>query len=336
MDERDLKNWRNAGHVARRTLEAMESEIVAGASWHSIIDASERYIKRHGAKPAFPVTLCVNDFAAHFTTDHTMKPPEGWKGDMVLQKGDLVKLDVGVHVKGAIADNAMTVEVGGGRKHTDQIRAAREARDAAIERMHPGTPWHEVGAAAEQASTDAGFEPIRNLCGHELKTFDLHAGTSVPSHACGANNQSFKGEVPLGGVFAIEPFNTTGGSGLVENVPPRNSSNIYRVTGGVDIRKALAKGRLKPLGATMARYIEERYSTLPFAERWAYPLLEKPFPKEGEENRMRKWNALAKKLTSIRFLETYHALRCSDGGSIGQFEHTVLVTEGGPEITTVA
>ncbi len=335
MDDRELKRWRNAGHVARRTLDAMKPKIVAGASWHSIIDASERYIRRHGAKPAFPCTLSVNEIAAHYTTDHTLTPPEGWQGEMELQKGDLVKLDVGVHVHGAIADNAISVEVGNGGRHTDQIRAAKEARDAAVEKMHPGTPWHEVGAAAEQASTDAGFEPIRNLCGHQLDLFDLHAGTSVPSHACGASNPSFKGEVPLGGLFAIEPFNTTGGTGLIENIPPRHSSNIYRVIGNVNIRKALSKGRLKPLGATMARYIEERYSTLPFAERWAFPLLEKPFPKDDDDSRQSKWNTLIKKLTSIRFLETYHALRCADGGTIGQFEHTVMVTEGGPEIMTV-
>jgi methionine aminopeptidase len=97
----------------------------------------------------------------------------------------------------------------------------------------------------------------------------------------------------------------------------------------------LAKGKVKPLGATMARYIEERYNTLPFAERWAYPLLERPFPEEEIESLRRKWDALIKKLTTIRFLEIYAALRDADGGDVGQFEHTVLITEGGPEVLTV-
>ena len=52
-------------------------------------------------------------------------------------------------------------------------------------------------------------------------------------------------------------------------------------------------------------------------------------------SRQSKWNALVKKLISIRFLETYHALGCQDGGMIGQFEHTILVNSGGPEILTV-
>ena len=335
VEESDLKQWRDAGHVARRTLEGIKGEIVAGKAWDEVIDSAERFIRRHGGTPAFPVTISVNDIAAHYTTDSRQNLPEGFEGELVFQDGDLVKLDVGVHITGALADNAMTIEVGNGGNHTDQIKAAREARDASIEKMHPGTPWHEVGAAAEQVHTDAGFEPIRNLCGHELKRWNLHAGTSIPSYACGAESPGFKGSVELGSVYAVEPFNTTGKSGMVENIPPAHSSNIFRVTGDITIRKAMLKGKLKPLGATMARYIEERYHTLPFAERWAYPLLEKPFPGEEEDVLRKKWNALVKKLISIRFLETYAALRCEDRGMIGQFEHTVWITEGGPEVLSI-
>ncbi len=335
VEESDLKQWRDAGHVARRTLEGIKDEIVEGKSWSDVIDSAERFIRRHGGQAAFPVTISVNDIAAHYTTNHSEDPMDDWDDGMIFKKGDLVKLDVGAHIKGAIADNAMTIEVGSQGNHTDQIRAAKEARDAAIEKMHPGTPWHEVGAAAEQVTKDSGFEPIRNLCGHQMERWNLHSGLSIPMYKCGPNS-GFKGSVEKGGIYAVEPFNTTGKSGLIENVSPNNSSNILRVTGDVRIRKALSKGKLKPLGATMARYIEERYQTLPFAERWAYPLLEKPFPEENEESLNKKWNALVKKLTSIRFLEVYPALRDVDGGFVGQYEHTVIVTDGGPEVLTVA
>ena len=333
--EESLKYWRDAGHVARRTLEAMKLELQPGKTYHEVIESAERYIHRHGGKPAFPATIHSNDLAAHFTTNHLVEGPEGWEGDMVLQKGDCVKIDYGVHIKGHIGDNALTYEVGNTNNYTEQIKAAKEARDAAIEVMHPGTPWYKVGDAAAQPSIDAGFQPIRNLCGHQLKPWELHAGVSIPSYACGPDNRGFKGVVEEGSVYAVEPFNTTGKSGLIENIGSHSSSNIYRVTGLTTSRKARAKGQLKPLGAQLARNLEERYSTLPFAERWAYPMLEKPFPEADEESRQSKWNALVKKLISIRFLETYHALRCMDGGNICQFEHTVYITDGGPEILTV-
>jgi methionyl aminopeptidase len=335
VDEGELKYWRDAGHVARRTLEAMKLELEPGKSFHEIIESAERYIHRHGGKPAFPATIAANDLAAHFTTNHLIENVEDWQGGMILEKGDLVKIDYGVHIKGHIGDNAMSVEIGNGNNHTEQIKAAKEARDAAIEVMHPGTPWWKVGAAAAQPSIDAGFQPIRNLCGHQLKPWELHAGVSIPSYACGPDNRGFKGVVEEGGVYAIEPFNTTGKTGMIENIGGRESSNIYRVTGITTSRKARAKGQLKPLGAQLARNLEERYGTLPFAERWAFPMLEKPFPDADEESRQSKWNALVKKLISIRFIETYHALRCIDGGTIAQFEHTVHITDGGPEILTV-
>jgi methionyl aminopeptidase len=333
--EESLKYWRDSGHVARRTLEAMKLELQPGKTYHEVIESAERFIHRHGGKPAFPATIHSNDLAAHFTTDHLVQGPEGWEGDMVLQKGDCIKIDYGVHIKGHIGDNALTFEVGNTNNHTEQIKAAKEARDAAIEVMHPGTPWYKVGAAAAQPSIDAGFQPIRNLCGHQLKPWELHAGVSITSYACGPDNRGFKGVVEEGSVYAVEPFNTTGKSGLIENIGSPSSSNIYRVTGLTTSRKARAKGQLKPLGAQLARNLEERYSTLPFAERWAYPMLEKPFPDADEASLQSKWNALVKKLISIRFLETYHALRCMDGGNICQFEHTVYITDGGPEILTV-
>ena len=333
--EESLKYWRDAGHVARRTLEAMKLELQPGKTYHEVIESAERFIHRHGGKPAFPATIHSNDLAAHFTTNHLVQGPEGWEGDIVLEKGDCIKIDYGVHIKGHIGDNALTFEVGNTNNHTEQIKAAKEARDAAIEVMHPGTPWYKVGAAAAQPSIDAGFQPIRNLCGHQLKPWELHAGVSIPSYACGPDNRGFKGVVEEGSVYAVEPFNTTGKSGLIENIGSPISSNIYRVTGLTTSRKARAKGQLKPLGAQLARNLEERYSTLPFAERWAYPMLEKPFPDADEASLQSKWNALVKKLISIRFLETYHALRCMDGGNICQFEHTVYITDGGPEILTV-
>ena len=39
VDAADMKHWRDAGHVARRTLEAMKDEIKAGAKWHDVIEA---------------------------------------------------------------------------------------------------------------------------------------------------------------------------------------------------------------------------------------------------------------------------------------------------------
>ena len=76
VEESDLKQWRDAGHVARRTLEGIKGEIVAGKAWDEVIDSAERFIRRHGGTPAFPVTISVNDIAAHYTSDHRLTAPD--------------------------------------------------------------------------------------------------------------------------------------------------------------------------------------------------------------------------------------------------------------------
>ena len=98
------KYWRDAGHVARRTLEAMKDELQPCKTFTkssnplsaSFIDTVESLLSG---------TIAVNDLA-HFTTNHQIEGVEGRDGDMVLQKGDCVKTDFGVHTKGHIGDNA--------------------------------------------------------------------------------------------------------------------------------------------------------------------------------------------------------------------------------------
>ena len=76
VDDSSLKYWHDAGHVARRTLEAMKDEITVGKSWDEVIHSAERFIKRNGGNPAFPVTIAVDDLAAHYTTDHSVIAPK--------------------------------------------------------------------------------------------------------------------------------------------------------------------------------------------------------------------------------------------------------------------
>ena len=52
-----MKFWIDAGHVARRTLDAVRPELQAGKSWVEIIDFAERFIRRNGGQPAFPTTI---------------------------------------------------------------------------------------------------------------------------------------------------------------------------------------------------------------------------------------------------------------------------------------
>ena len=46
VEESNLKYWRDAGHVARRTLEAMKDELQPGKTFHEIIEAAIQKFRR--------------------------------------------------------------------------------------------------------------------------------------------------------------------------------------------------------------------------------------------------------------------------------------------------
>ena len=223
--------------------------------------------------------------------------------------------------KASIGDNALTLEIGNSNEHTEQIKAAREAQTQRLRCFIPerhGTrsvkqrlnlPWTLGSTPSETCAA------INSSLGSSTLAFP------VPSYACGKDNRGFTGVVEEGGVYAVEPFNTTGESGLIENI----GRSIIQYLPPWLARPLLgkrAKNQLKPLGAQMARNLEGVLDP-PLRRALGISHAEETLPVADEASLQSKWNALVKKLISIRFLETYHVLRCKDGGNIAQFEHTV-------------
>lgn len=284
----DLDRWRRAGRVAAEARELGLREARPGRSLKELAELVEAFIRSHGAEPAFPANLSRNVEAAHFT------PAPSDTTELVA--GDLLKVDVGAHIGGAIADTAMTVEVGGGRRREHFVQAAREAVTAAIAEVHAGVSVDVIGRAVEGTVGRRGLKPIRDLSGHTIEPYLLHAGTSVPN--AGGMNGSLLEEHQ---VVALEPF-VTNGSGHIENGP---FGNIVRF-------------RAEPRHAepvVVAAF--ERFRTLPFTVRW--------LPEAEAATFIR---------VARRHLQTYPVFLEAGGGLVAQAEHTVLVTRTGAEVLT--
>ena len=65
----------------------MKDEITVGKSWDEVIHSCREIHQKKRGNPAFPVTIAVDDLAAHYTTDHSVIAPEGWDREMVFQNG---------------------------------------------------------------------------------------------------------------------------------------------------------------------------------------------------------------------------------------------------------
>ena len=296
MNIDELEKWREAGKLAHDALHFGKKIIKEGKSMLGITEKIENYVYDNGGKLAFPTNLAINNVGAHWTpsTRTTEK----------FQKGDIVKLDVGVHIDGYIGDNALTVEVGT-EKYGKLIDTSREALNAAIEVAGPGINVGMIGYAVQTTIENRGYKPIANLTGHGIKRYNLHSGISVP------NVKENDGAVlKAGDIIAIEPF-VTDGAGRVGG---KRNSNIYHVRQVRNIKDEKA--------AEMIDEIRHRYKGLPFAERWLHDIQTNDAT-----------NSLTK-LMRAGIISYYPVLDELGKGMVAQSEHTVLITNSGSEVLT--
>jgi len=289
-----------AGKVAAKAREYGVGLLKSGASYLEIAEKVESKITESGAGLAFPVNISVNEIAAHFSPRHDDKK-------LALKKGDVVKLDLGSHFEGYIADTAVTVEIGSNKYH-DMIKASSEALENAISIIKPRISLFEIGKTVEETINSYGFKPINNLTGHSMQKYVLHAGMTIPN----IGDKSYKTKIKVGDVLAIEPF-ATDGAGFVNT---GEGSNIY-----------LCKNFFNPrlIRDNRARIIFRRtkdiFKTLPFAQRWF-------------ENQFSNSDILLKKLSFLGMVKHYPKLIDANRGIVTQREHTVIVTERGCEVIT--
>ncbi len=289
----EIKKYRKAGIIARRALNKAKEGCDQGVPYLKVAEEAERTIYKHGAKPAFPMNISVNSVGAHYT------PIENDESE--FKKGDLVKLDIGCHVDGYIADNALTVEIGTSR-HTSLIKAAEEALGVAIRSIRPGMRTKDIGKNIENVINSRGFNPISNLTGHELKRNVLHAGTSIPNVSKGWT------KIKKGMVLAIEPFATDGKGKVKEG----GAGDIYRLEG---------QRNLKGEDLEFYEWAQKNFGSLPFAARWC--------GRYGEDHK-----SSLKRLRRFGAVMNYPVLVEKKKGLISQSEHTVIVTSKGCKVTT--
>lgn len=299
MDQETYDKYKLAGKIAAEARTYGIGLIKPGLSLLEVANKVESKILEKGAGLAFPVNISLNEIAAHYSPRHN--------DSIVFKKGDVVKLDVGTHIDGYIADTAITIEVSTS-KYEKLIESASDGLDTAINIMKPGADMSKIGKAVQEKIASYGYCPIDNLTGHSLEQYVLHAGVNVPSVPDILNKYKPK----IDDVFAIEPF-TTNGAGHVVQGP---GSNIY-LCNKTFRSKLIRDNKAKMIYSKMAK----EFKTLPFAERWANKIFENN-------------DTILRKLTFLGLLKHYPQLLETKKGIVAQKEHTVIITQEGCEVTT--
>ncbi|MHA2428139.1 MAG: type II methionyl aminopeptidase [Candidatus Hermodarchaeia archaeon] len=293
-----------AGKIASEALAFSCSLVKQGESLLAIAEAGEKKILELGGKPAFPLNISINHHAAHYT-------PSLDDASLIPELA-LVKIDLGAHVDGYVADNASTVLVGYDENLQRLIDSAKAGLQAAIKTAKAGIRIWNISKAISSAMHQMKTRPIENLTGHSIEQFNLHAGVSVPSVTHSANRVASP-RLQKNMVVAIEPFATYSRNPLVDNLKP---GHIF----GFVPRRNPKDPKLQSLFSQM----KIEFAQLPFASRWMTELVE-----------LSQVMQTLNQLTRERCIHNYSILGLQDGSPIAQAEHTIIVEKQGCTVTTL-
>lgn len=294
LNEEQIEKLKLSGRIALETIAFARNFIKKDMSLLEIAEKIEKKIIDLGGKPAFPVNLSINEIAAHSTPSYN---------DSELASG-LLKVDLGVHIDGFVADTAFSLDLDNNDENKKLILAAETALKKASEKFSKTAKIREIGKIIQDEIESFGFQPVSNLSGHSIEQYTLHAGITVPNYDNSQEN------LIKPGVYAIEPFSTNG----LGAVRDGKLSGIYHLEKEGTVRDSFAREVLE--------FIREEYGTLPFCSRWIY----KKFSSRG--------------LLAIRRIEEaglvhhYPQLVETGKGKVAQAENTIILTDEKKIITT--
>lgn len=196
---------RKAGEITAAALKLAQSMVSPGITTLEIDKKIEEFILSQGAKPNFkhyngyPKSICasVNEVVIHGIPS----------GDIILQEGDIISIDLGVNYKGFHGDAARTFPVGQISEELQKlIEVTKQAFFEGIRNFRAGGRRGEISCAIQTYVEKFGFSVVREFVGHGIGS-KLHLDPSIPNYG-----KKTDGEViPANVCLAIEPMVNLGG-----------------------------------------------------------------------------------------------------------------------------
>ncbi|KAI0699385.1 peptidase M24A methionine aminopeptidase [Cerioporus squamosus] len=304
---------RRAAEVHRQVRKYARKTIRPGMRMLEIADLIENgvrnLVEEDGLESGigFPTGLSLNHCAAHYSPN---------PGDtLVLGEKDVLKVDIGVQVKGRICDSAFTLTFD--PTYEKLLEAVKAATDTGVREAGIDVRLGELAGYIQETMESYEVEvngkvlpvkPIENLSGHTISPYQIHGGKSV---LLVKNDDPTKMEE--GEYFAIETFGSTGRGKVIEQ--GEVSHYARRVDAPhVPLRLTSAKSLLKS--------INKNFGTLPWCRRY--------LERAGES----KYLLALNHLVSQGIVQDYPPLCDVRGSMTAQFEHTILLRPTRKEVVS--
>lgn len=320
-DDVVVTKYKMASDMANSILKKIIAECKNGASARSICELGDKLVLEETGKVykkekelkkgiGFPTCISINNIVCHFSPLHS-------EADNILQDGDLVKIDMGVHIDGFIGAVAHTVVVGASKENkvtgrmADALLAAYYAAEVALRLVKPGNNNNQVTDAVQKVAKEFNCCPVEGMLSHQLQQNIIDGDKTIIQNPSDAQRKDHKKcEFELHEVYGVDVLISTGDGKAKER---EARTTVYKRT---DLQYSLK------MKASRNFYSEvcNKFTMMPFTLR-AFEDEKKARLGVGE-------------CTNHELLIPYPVLYEKDGEYVAQFKFTVLLMPNGPLRTT--
>ena len=175
-----LKLMKIAGRITAEALLVARDAIRPGMSTLELDTRIRNHIEKCGATPTF---LGYNGFPGSACISLNQEVIHGIPSNkVIIQEGDIVKVDVGARFRGYNGDSARTFAVG---KVSDEalrlISVTEQSFYEAMKVAKPGNRIGDIGHAIESFVISNGFSVVKTYTGHGVGA-DLHEEPEIPNY----------------------------------------------------------------------------------------------------------------------------------------------------------
>ncbi|WP_207420311.1 type I methionyl aminopeptidase [Desertivirga brevis] len=203
-NETEMEGMKKASDAVACALKEMIKYAQPGITTKQLDDFGAGILKDFGANSApfmaykFPGWTCIsvdNEFCHGIPSEKR-----------ILQKGDLINIDVSAELDGFYSDNGASFILGEDLKqHQKLVEASKQILRLAINSIRGGVKISDVGLLIETEAKKRGYKVIKNLTGHGVGRSLHEEPNEIANYKDRFNQTRFK----KNSVVAIETFIST-------------------------------------------------------------------------------------------------------------------------------
>ncbi|TPX44324.1 hypothetical protein SeMB42_g03988 [Synchytrium endobioticum] len=217
-----VTKYQAAAKIANDALKKVVDASIEGSKIIDLCMLGDKYIEdavktvyNKGKIPkgiGFPTSVSKNHYICHYSP--LPSDPDAYS---TLTKGEMVRIELGVHVDGFLAQVATTLVVGADKENpisgrqADALMAAYVASETAIRTLKPGRTNVEVTEIVQKSAEEFGCKPIEGMLSHQITRNNMEGQKQIILNPTDQQKKdSEKQTFAEGEVYAVDILVSTG------------------------------------------------------------------------------------------------------------------------------